>query len=392
MSPHLQPTLQSNRNYFLDVWRGFAITGVLFAYIIWNLGNLPEEKWTVVDKGIAWFTGIMIDGKFYTALCLLFGIGFYLQFDKSRQNQRSIIPFALRRIFLLMLIGAIHALFLRRGDVLMPYALCSLYLLFTRNAGNKILIALIIFCFLFPSLYWQFLKWIGYKSPPWSKDTGVYMKDMLRTFTIRHNPVTFFVASLNDCLLFLLGFYAAKNNWLQRLSSQPKRLFLVFVSGILLGVGMYFLSESSRNWFGPFPKMIFAKRIFAQYTWSTIYLLHSISLAVSYMAGLYLLYLRNNKMKPFANMGRMALTNYLSQSLIMIPACFIFGLFDHFTPLKTLAWSVGIWIAQAIFSTWWLKQYNFGPFEYLLRSFTYWKWQPMKKKETIQTPEVIAQT
>src|SRR6187399_266111 len=141
MNHHLQPTSQSNRNYFLDVWRGFAITGVLFAYIIWNLGNLPEEKWTVVDKGIAWFTGIMIDGKFYTALCLLFGIGFYLQFDKSRQNQRSIIPFALRRIFLLMLIGAIHALFLRRGDVLMPYALCSLYLLFTRNAGNKILIA-----------------------------------------------------------------------------------------------------------------------------------------------------------------------------------------------------------------------------------------------------------
>jgi uncharacterized protein len=106
------------------------------------------------------------------------------------------------------------------------------------------------------------------------------------------------------------------------------------------------------------------------------------------MAGLYLLYLRNNKMKPFANMGRMALTNYLSQSLIMIPACFIFGLFDHFTPLKTLAWSVGIWIAQAIFSTWWLKRYNFGPFEWLLRSFTYWKWQPMKKKETIQTAEL----
>ena len=53
----------------------------------------------------------------------------------------------------------------------------------------------------------------------------------------------------------------------------------------------------------------------------------------------------------------------------------------------TVAWSAGIWIAQAIFSTWWLKRYNFGPFEWFLRSFTYWKWQPIKKKEIIQTAE-----
>jgi uncharacterized protein len=390
MNTTLQPTLQSNRDYFLDVWRGFAITGVLFAYIIWNLGNLPEQNWTAADKAIAWFTGAMIDGKFYTALCMLFGIGFYLQFEKSRQSQRSIIPFALRRIFLLMLIGALHALFLRRGDVLMPYALCSLYLLLARNAGNRTLVALMIFCFLFPTLYWQLLKWAGYKSPPWQKDTGVYMNDMLRAFAVRHHPLAFFVGGLNDCLLFLLGFYAAKNNWLHRLSNHPKRLFIVFVSGLLFGVGMYFLDESSHNWFGPLPKMNYAKRIFAQYTWLTTYLLHCVSLAVAYMSGLYWLYLRNNKMKAFANLGRMALTNYLSQSLIMIPACFIFGLFDHFTPLKTLAWSGGIWIAQAVFCAWWLKRYNFGPFEWLLRSFTYWKWQPMKKKENIQATEAIA--
>ena len=41
-------------------------------------------------------------------------------------------------------------------------------------------------------------------------------------------------------------------------------------------------------------------------------------------------------------------------------------------------------IFLAVFSTWWLKRFHFGPFEWLLRSFTYWKWQPMKKKEIIQ--------
>ena len=377
-STTLQPTLQSTRNYFLDVWRGFAITGVLFAYIIWNLGNLPEQQWTAADKIIGNWTGILIDGKFYTALSLLFGMGFYLQFQKSRQNQNSVVPFALRRILLMMLLGVIHALFLRQGDVLMPYALCSLYLLFARKAGNKILIALMIFCFLFQPLYWEFLKWVGYKNPPWPKDTGNYMTEMLHVFKVRHNPVTFFL-DLGYFILFLFGFYGAKNNWLQKLSGNRKNLLIVFAAGIVVGVGMHFIMERSSTWFHPFPKMNFYERLIARYTGSAFYLLHTLPLAVAYMAGLYWLYLRNYKMKPFANMGRMALTNYLSQSMIMIPACFIFGLFDHFTPLKTVAWSAGIWIAQAIFSTWWLKQYNFGPFEWLLRSFTYWKWQPMKK-------------
>lgn len=387
MAATLQPTLQSNRDYFLDVWRGFAITGVLFAYIIWNLGNLSEQQWTSADKFIGNWTGILIDGKFYTALSLLFGIGFYLQFKKSRQNQNSVVPLALRRILLKLLIGAIHALFFRQGDVLMPYALCSLYLLFARHARNKILIALIIFCFLFPPLYWEFLRWIGYKNPFSPKDTGFYMTDMLHAFIERHNPVTFFL-DFGFFILFLLGFYAAKNNWLQKLSGNRKSLLIVFAAGIVFGVGMNFIMEKSYTWFGLFSKMNFSERLFSRYTWSAFYLLHTVSLAVAYMAGLYWLFLGNYKMKPLANMGRMALTNYLSQSMIMVPACFIFGLFDHFTPLKTVAWSTGIWIAQAIFCSWWLKHYNFGPFEWLLRSFTYRQRQPMKKPQQLQNNEL----
>jgi uncharacterized protein len=46
-----------------------------------------------------------------------------------------------------------------------------------------------------------------------------------------------------------------------------------------------------------------------------------------------------------------------------------------------LLMATGFAIFLAVFSTWWLKRFRFGPFEWLLRSFTYWKWQPMKKKE-----------
>jgi uncharacterized protein len=396
MSPNLQPTLQTNRNYFLDVWRGFAITGVLFAYIMWNLGNLPEEKWTAVDKTIARFTEIFVDGKFYTTLSILFGFGFYLLVEKSKLNQQSVVPFGLRRILLLVVIGAIHALFLRRGDVLMPYAITSLYLLFARNASNKILIALMIFSFVFPFFYYELIRLTGYKGQPWQKDSGSYLHYMWVAFKNFHNPVHFFIGNLSYFILFLFGFYAAKNNWMQKLSVQPRKLLFIFVAGVSFGVGMYFISNIGNTWItkwlGPWKELNFGERMIARYAGSLFYILHTVLLAIGYFAGLYFLYLRNYRMPAFANMGRMALSNYLSQSLIIIPACFIFGLFDHFTPLKTLAWSVGIWIAQAIFSSWWLNRYNFGPFEWLLRSFTYWKWQPMKKKETILTTEVIAQT
>ena len=382
MSTTLQPTLQSTRNYFLDLWRGFAITGVLIAYIMWNLGNLPEKDWSSVDKIIAEFTRIFIDGKFYTTLSILFGYGFYLQVEKSRLNHQSVVPFALRRSFLLLLIGTIHAVLLRRGDILMPYAICSIYLFFARNAGNKTLIALMIFCFLFPLLYYQFIHWLGYKNRPWEADAGSYLHYMWVAFRNFHNPVYFFVQVFDYFLLFLLGFYAAKNNWLQKLSRHPNQLLLLFIIGVALGTGMYYAMETGdkwfTKWFGAYNKMSFGEKMISGYAGSLFYLLHRGLLAVGYFAGLYFLYLRSFKMTAFVNMGRMALSNYLLQSLIMIPVCFIFGLFGKFTPVTVMAWSAGIWIAQAIFSTWWLKYYNFGPFEWLLRSFTYRRWQVIK--------------
>ena len=155
MSLTLQPTLQSNLNYFLDVWRGFAITGVLLVYIMWSLGYLPEKDWKSGDKIIAELTWIFVDEKFYTTLSILFGFGFYLQVEKSRRNQQSVTPFALRRILFLSLIGALHAMILREGDVLLPYAITSLYLFFARNASNRALMVLMIFSFLFPSKFME---------------------------------------------------------------------------------------------------------------------------------------------------------------------------------------------------------------------------------------------
>jgi uncharacterized protein len=86
-------------------------------------------------------------------------------------------------------------------------------------------------------------------------------------------------------------------------------------------------------------------------------------------------------MKSLANVGQMAFTNYLMQSIICTLFFYGYGL-GYYNHLKfhQLYFVVGaVWIFQLIVSPIWLHYYRFGPFEWLWRTLTYWKWQPMKR-------------
>jgi uncharacterized protein len=86
-------------------------------------------------------------------------------------------------------------------------------------------------------------------------------------------------------------------------------------------------------------------------------------------------------MKALANVGQMAFTNYLMQSIICTWFFFGYG-FGYYNSLRfhQLYYVVfAVWIFQVIFSAIWLQFFRFGPFEWLWRSLTYWKMQPMKK-------------
>jgi uncharacterized protein len=86
-------------------------------------------------------------------------------------------------------------------------------------------------------------------------------------------------------------------------------------------------------------------------------------------------------MKGLANVGQMAFTNYLVQSIICTMFFYGYGL-GYYNKLQyhQLYYVVGcVWLFQIIFSAVWLKYFQFGPFEWTWRSLTYWKKQPMKK-------------
>jgi uncharacterized protein len=103
--------------------------------------------------------------------------------------------------------------------------------------------------------------------------------------------------------------------------------------------------------------------------------------ALAYIAAATLL-LDHPRWKPFlgafAPVGRMALTNYLGQTLICLSVYYGGGLFGSFRPALGLLLAVSIFFLQMHYSAWWLSRYRFGPMEWLWRSLTYGHRQPMR--------------
>jgi uncharacterized protein len=88
-------------------------------------------------------------------------------------------------------------------------------------------------------------------------------------------------------------------------------------------------------------------------------------------------------LKTFAGVGRMALTDYLMQSVV----CTLFfyryttGLYGRVGPALGLIPTFVLYGAQVVFSNWWLQHYRFGPMEWLWRGMTYGKFPSMRKDE-----------
>jgi uncharacterized protein len=107
------------------------------------------------------------------------------------------------------------------------------------------------------------------------------------------------------------------------------------------------------------------------------------ALCFTYAAGLTLLFQQpawRRWLAPLAPLGRMALTNYLLQSLVCTTIFngYGLGLYGQVGPAPLVALAVVIWLAQVPLSAWWLRRFQYGPVEWLWRTLTYLRWQPLQ--------------
>jgi uncharacterized protein len=383
------------RYVILDALRCFAILGICLAnfpeFSLWTFSD--PEGWTHTDKVTRAFQTFLIDGKFYTLFSLLFGMAFSIQLENAGQKTRTFY----RRMVVLFFIGLIHLLFLWSGDILMLYAAMGMLLpLFKRLETRKILfwggafLALPVICEAIfgtrlsdPLLVeqWRICGLYGITEAnfgTWLAEISGHrgMLQFLHQGAVER--MWEFVVSYRFFKvlgLFLIGYAVGREKVFADLSMHKGMLKKVLSYGLLLGV----------------PASVF-------YTWSSMkgeplgatvhslfYLLGVYPMGFAYAAGFSLLFNRSQEGRGWqilAKAGRMACTNYLSQSVfgVLIFYGIGFGLGAKVGLLATEAIAVGVFAFQIAFSSLWLNYFNYGPVEWVWRMLTHGRIIPMIKE------------
>lgn len=405
-------TTSGNRIEIIDILRGFALAGILYAHmVIWYTGAaLPREVYfkydSFVDNVAMAAFGALVFGKFFSVFSFLFGLGFYLQFRKGKAGD-GFLKVYLWRLFLLFLIGIAHHL-IWRGDILAIYAVLGALLLFFRKLPDKILLplALLLIINLPTHLYELFESQIP------DAEVGFPMAERAERYyslvqnggfaTVLEQNWNSWPAKIRYQLesgrllmtfgYFLLGFYAGR----KRLFSKPEQNLSKFKSWnktteravlilLLIGLLMYLMD------FVTLPELNIIPGV--QWPASFLFSIYNACLTIFYITSATLLFRQaifHDILKPLAAMGRMALTNYLLQTFFGLLLFYQFGLglFDQTSPAQNVMIAIAVFFLQLKFSQFWLRHFKQGPVEWLWRSLSYFRFSSIRKRGSTGKLEV----
>ncbi|MGC4101136.1 DUF418 domain-containing protein [Ferruginibacter sp.] len=411
---NLAPVQSSEREIFMDVLRGFAVLGIFIA----NLGSgftwynesahltgpmlLPE--W---DHKMKYLHEMFIEGKFYSIFSLLFGWGIALQVKRGMDKGTDAIPTVKRRLVFMLLLGAFHLL-IWPGDIVFFYAMLGFLLLPFRKFSNKTLLIIGGILILSPIvLYAAKMQWPVLNAPAgFLYDTGAKVdhylnhinseedfKNLLRHgswwdlfkgdlagFFMRYGYL-FFVSRIPKVLgMFLIGYVVGRSDFYKNILQYKKVLYGIIAVGLVVGLPANYFLARYMSWYEADYYMLKQNGLYQ----TIAYALGVVPLAMTYVA-LFMLAFQTGTGKKilsvFAPVGKMAFSNYILQS---ITGNFVFlgtglGYMEKVGPVYFTLFGIGFFIIQVLLSTAWLKYFNYGPLEWLWRSATYKKWQPMKR-------------
>ena len=420
----LSPTTTTERISVIDIIRGFSLLGILIVNM-YSFSHPLEEplftfdpKMSVIDQITTWCILFLAEGKFYPIFSILFGWGLTLQMQRLMANGQSFIAFYCRRLLLLLVMGLCHAYFIWVGDILTLYAALGFVLIFYRHAQPKTLLIwvgiwLAISLFIYLWLIFSFRNdSIQVATPiieqqelmnvkPAQQDSKVlsieskesepiilepiyqlYAQGSFAEITAQRAHEIYSMIIWVDVIgapeilaFFLLGIYFGRRQLFQQLDNNLTWVRQLLWWGLSLGITSNFIYATwsiTLEQYEPFSLALMV--LIAQSV-------GSVTLSLGYIAT-FILLSRQPYWQSFLSwlspVGRMALTNYLTQSLIctLIFYGYGLGLFGQVSITEGVILAVLIYLSQVILSTWWLQRFYFGPMEWLWRSGVYMKWQP----------------
>ncbi|WP_096187041.1 DUF418 domain-containing protein [Evansella halocellulosilytica] len=402
----LSPVDSTNRLTHIDSLRGFSLLGILLVNMLsFQYGLVGYTYITdslhLIDQWTLTFTKWFLQGSFYPIFAILFGFGAAILWERIQEKNKSFTSIFIRRLILLIGIGFLHNYFIWDGDILLTYGTTALALFFfykrpvktLRNWVIVVLLLIIGVSFLSggeEDEYFGFEPYVEYEAEVLSEgsyqdvvfhrfNTSIFdkmkmppdidpmQKEFMIGFTAFFNHTMTF---LQTFMLFLIGLIFAKTRLLHQLHDNRtplKKMAAIGITfGLLIKAGSVFTGSGSLEFFG--------------------YFIGGPLLSLGYIALFSLVFSRNGEnslFKGISYVGRMSLTNYLTQSIVMTTIFYGygFGLFGQLGFFIGVILALLLFFMQVIFSRFWLSRYSFGPVEWLWRSATYWQRQPLKKSQ-----------
>ncbi len=408
----LAPTSLNERSEWLDALRGFALLGILFANIIAFSGYAfmgPDAKaslpWSGADGVLNYLEHALVEAKFYSLFSFLFGLGFAVQLQRAEARGGDFKTVFRRRMGWLLAFGLAHAIFIWFGDILNFYALMGFALLLFRKMSARALLGWAIFFLTAP--IWLYTAYLGFAlmtqaaliAPP---ETSAGMQKIIDNYArggypdvLESNTMIYVFAWVRRIYrfqllrifgMFLLGAWAGKIGLLAARDALRPMLKRWLALGLAIGLPMNlaFAAIGGNDVLVP-----------ASLTGLLSITLGSVGiplLSLGY-AAMFALYWRKTRGSGnlFVASGRMALTHYLSQSVVCVTLFYGigFGMFQKTSVGVSLLVALAVWLALALLCRIWLKRYPFGPMEALWRRLSYGRAPRAQTSGALRAPDAV---
>jgi uncharacterized protein len=389
----LQPVAPQERIGALDLLRGWAMFGVLWSNLNDGYGTL--KPFTTLDHALSWTQQWLLESRFYSLLILLFGIGFGIQLTRADALATDLRGTYYRRSAALLAIGIVHGTLIWNGDILTIYALVAFALVLFRTASTRrILVAAVLLWFVGPFIVRDLMFLSGLRFMLTGSHRGLAVIYAHGTWLqLERARVAEYLDWLGDFGLtsyvsilaaFLVGLWSVKSGYLRRVIDHPRATCrLLALALVLAAIGYARLKFADRLWPmspPPNPPDAFPYPYF-QYAMARQFVLKFFSwdtegMAIAYACILLLIWQRprgERILRPLAATGRMALTTYLTQSIICTLLFYSYGLgwYGSVGYSGMFLITLILFACQMAASTWWLARFRYGPAEWVWRALTY---------------------
>lgn len=369
--PAAAPVATADRALLPDALRGFALLGIALINVQDFAGFRVWEQ-QGLDRAVQIVTDMLFNGKSITLFAMLFGWG------AAGLWQRHGLGLYVRRHLLLLLIGVLHFVLIWHGDIIAGYAVTAFFfLLLLRLRSQRAMLGWALGLFLF-----SLLNYLGglslYDTAHGSRDLFLesfgsdqsYLGIMLKRLADLPEQLSgeLFLAML-ALPLFAFGGWAYRSGLLSRPAEHATLLRRLAVWGLGLGLPLGGVL-AYLNTLDTLQMGVLAEGF---------RMISGLPTAFGYVGLFGLLALRPHVPAPLlalAQSGRLALTHYITQSLVLtfIFYPYTFGLYEQVSAAPAVATALVLALIQIAFSRLYLARYGRGPLESLLRWAVYRRW------------------